>query len=348
VGDPVARRLLGQAHGEEAVRRDQPGAQAREREQAGLVGARAGRRQHRRVVGGGVADAEQRDHVAFDVGAQCAERVLAVIVAGRVGERARDRRRHPHRARREQDRRRRRPRQPREIQLGQRRHDVVGTVQLGGRAGRGQTDAADPGRARRPQPRRGILDRDRLQRLPGRRAEPGQRQAKALRIGLAARDVLGGDNGFETIAQPARVEHGVDLRAPRPRNDRQARARPAQRAHQRPRAKPQPGMLAGERRVHVLFVVDGPRQRRGVDGGALVMLEQRHDRPAIVVAEKAPVYRVGDRDAERRQGAPKGLEVDVFVIDQDTVEIEQDRSRHHTSSTTPVHAACRDRFSPAP
>ena len=338
VRDAVARRLFDQARGEEPVGGDQPRAQARQREQAGLVGARARRRHDGRVIGGGIADSEQRDQIALDRPAQRAEPVLAVVVAGRIGERARDRGRHAHRPGREQDRRgravrrrgrRRDQREARRIERRQRRDDLVRAAELRGGTGRREADAAKAGRARRAQPGGRVLDGDRVQRRPGRRLQPRARQTIALRIGLAARDVLGRDHHVEGRAQRRRVEHVVDLGAPRPRHDRQARAGLAQRPQERARPETEPRVPARERGVHVLLFHDQARQPFlvGRDRAAVVR-EQRDDRVPIVEAEDPPVDVVLDREVKHGQRAPERLEVNVLVIDEDAVEIEQDGKRH--------------------
>ena len=311
----------------------------------------AGRGEHGRLVGGGIADAEQPDDVALDVGAQRAERLLTMVVARRIDERARDRGRHAHRAGREKDRQRGRGggarrglnQRPR-VQRGERRHDLVGAVELGGGTGGGEADAARARVARRAQPGGRVLDRDGGERRAGDGVQLRARQPVALRIGLAARDILGGHDRVEAIAQRRRVEHGVDLRAPRARHDRQPRARGAQRQHQRARPEAEPRMLARQSGIAALLARDEPLQLVVVDVAATAIVgEQRDDRPAIVEAEIATVDLVADGDAQHLEEEPERLEVNVLVVDQDAVEIEQDRDHRFSIFTLPCtpHAGRR-------
>ena len=103
VVDVVLPRLVDDARPEEAVVADQALAERLEREQAGLVRAGAGGGQDGREVRVTIGDADELLQVALGLGEHRRERVLPVVVAGRVREVLRDERRDADRSRSEQD-----------------------------------------------------------------------------------------------------------------------------------------------------------------------------------------------------------------------------------------------------
>ena len=109
----------------------------------------------------------------------------------------------------------------------------------------------------------------------------------------------------------------------------------------RARPEAEPRVPARQLGVHVLLIDDRARQPIVVgDDAPAVVREQREDRVAIVEAEEATIHVVLDREIEHRQRAPEGLEVNVLVIDENTVEIEQDGKRHRGISFDCTAARC--------
>src|SRR5690606_5189448 len=140
--------------------------------------------------------------------------------------------------------------------------------------------------------------------------------------------ILRGDDVREVVTQVRGLEHEVDLAAQRTRDDRQAVAGFGRGPDEldRPRHQLQGGANGPliEERLPLDRLLQPRRVRRQPHP-----LEGVAEALAIVEAEVVPVVPLAVEGVTiRRQGGDQRLAVLRFVVDDDTIEIEEDRPGH--------------------
>ena len=184
-------------------------------------------------------------------------------------------------------------------------------------------DDPDPGRARREDAGRRVLDDDRPR---GRRAELRQAREVRLRRRFAVRVVLGGDDDREELAHADAAERVAHLLAAGARDDRQLRAA-RQPPHQRHRARQRAVAGLGEERV---LLRDGRVDELAHRDGERVVARDHLVDLVPGVADDEAALLVGQLGAVAPHRQHHRLDVLPLAVDQRPVEIEQKRFGRRT------------------
>src|SRR5215213_2247365 len=185
--------------------------------------------------------------------------------------------------------------------------------------------AAESGGARGGQSRQRILDHHAAVGCEG---ERGPRAVVALWVRLAGGHVLGGHDLAEVRPQAGQLEHELDLPAQGTAHDGELKAVERRVLDERLDTRHQPHRAADRPLVVGVLPLDRLEQR-GLIGGAAHALEREAEALAVVEAEVIAVVGVAvERVALLAERGDEGVAMLRLVIDDDTVEVEQNGRGH--------------------